>query len=153
MTDDEFYFEDLGPGTEFRSGTRTVTNQDIKRFAELSGDDHPLHLDPDFAADTQYGSRIAHGTLILAMATGLAQQISQFHDFVEALTQVRWKFQGPVRIGDEIRVNLKFSRKRSLPGYQGGLVFFDTTILNQDEEVVQQGTWTVLVRGRNGSPQ
>ncbi|MGC9346970.1 MAG: MaoC family dehydratase [Anaerolineae bacterium] len=151
MTDDEFYFEDLGPGIEFSSEAHTITDQDIRRFAELSGDDHPLHLDEDFAATTQYGSRVAHGTLVLAIATGLAQQIGHFYKFVEALTQVHWKFQGPVRIGDEIRVHLKFRRKRSLPGYQGGLVFFETAILNQDDEVVQQGTWTLLVHGREAT--
>ena len=143
-----YYFDDIGPGIEFTSSTRVVTDEDVRQFAELSGDNHPLHLDDVFAAKTRYRTRIAHGALVLSIATGLAQKIGSFHEIVEAFTQLKWKFRAPVMIGDEIYVHLTYRRKRSLPAYEGGLVIFDVAVLNHHEETVQTGTWTVLVRGR-----
>ncbi|MGC9522462.1 MAG: MaoC family dehydratase [Anaerolineae bacterium] len=143
----ELSFETLGEDFQIESKPRTITARDIETFAELSGDRHPLHLDEAYAATTPYGTRIAHGALILAIATGLAQDGMPQAGILEAFTQLRWKFQAPVRIGDTIRVRVTFGRKHSVPGYQGGLVTFDVQVLNQDDEMVQSGIWTAMVRG------
>lgn len=149
----QLYFEDFDSGIEVITDSRTVTMDDVVAFAELSGDHHPLHLDEAYAATTLYGTRIAHGALVLAIATGLAQQVHDLHEVIDAFRQLRWKFQIPVKLGDAIRVHLVYNRKRSLPGYPGGLVIFDVEVLNQDGVVVQQGVWSVLIRGHASSSQ
>src|SRR3989339_291722 len=65
-------FEQFAEGAEFVSAARTVTEADVVAFAGLSGDFNPLHTDAAFAAATPFGQRIAHGMLIAAMATGMA---------------------------------------------------------------------------------
>jgi 3-hydroxybutyryl-CoA dehydratase len=57
-----YYFEDLSVGMS-ASYTRTITDKDIRQFAEVSGDTNPVHLDEEFAASTRFKKRIAHGML------------------------------------------------------------------------------------------
>jgi 3-hydroxybutyryl-CoA dehydratase len=54
------------PGRSMRS-TRTLMQQDFDRFAELSGDDNPIHVDPDFAAGTRFGRPVSHGMLLYSV--------------------------------------------------------------------------------------
>jgi acyl dehydratase len=68
------YFEDVEVGFRFETPCRTVTETDLVNFAGVSGDFNPLHTDEQFAATTIYGGRIAHGALVLALATGLRQR-------------------------------------------------------------------------------
>jgi len=56
---------DLKIGDEF-STTRKITDELIRRFADLSGDYNPIHLDDEFAKGTRFGRRIAHGMLSAA---------------------------------------------------------------------------------------
>jgi hypothetical protein len=69
------YFNDLHVGMEWTSAGRTVTEADIVAFAGVSGDFNPLHTDSVFAARTACGERIAHGALVLSIATRLRQQM------------------------------------------------------------------------------
>jgi 3-hydroxybutyryl-CoA dehydratase len=47
--------------------TRTLTQRDFDRFAALSGDDNPIHVDPDFAAGTRFGRPVSHGMLLYSV--------------------------------------------------------------------------------------
>ena len=57
--------------------TRAVTAELIALFAEVSGDDHPLHLDADYAAATQYGRRIAHGAMLVGFMSTASTVLSE----------------------------------------------------------------------------
>jgi acyl dehydratase len=141
------YFEEMNAGLEMNSDTRIVTPEDVETFADLTGDANPIHIDDAHASESLYAGRIAHGALILSIATGLAYRLEAFSRSVEAITDVTWKFRHPVYVGDEIRARFTFRRKHSMPEYHGGLVVFDVEILNQDGEVVQEGRWRLLVQG------
>ena len=69
------YFEEFSVGDSITSQGRTVTEADIVNFAMLSGDWNPLHTDAEIAKSTVFGERIAHGMLVLSMATGLADRM------------------------------------------------------------------------------
>jgi len=78
--------------------TKTITDDDVHRFAAASGDTNPLHLDEEFAGRTRFRGRIAHGTLVgglisaaLARVPGLVVYLSQ-----------DLEFHNPVRIDDRI---------------------------------------------------
>ncbi len=144
----EFYFEDLVPGEAVESSAHTITEADINAFADLSGDRNPLHIDAAYAATTPFGERIAHGMLVLSIATGLANSIGALASATEAFTGLEWKFRAPVKIGDTIRVRLTVFKKRTMMDYHGGLVTFKVLVLNQRDETVQKGSWTLLVRAR-----
>jgi 3-hydroxybutyryl-CoA dehydratase len=140
------YFEEFEIGDETETTGRTITETDVVAFAGLSGDYNPLHTDAEFAKGTMYGERVAHGLLGLSVATGLAAR----HGFVEgtaqAFTGLEWKFRGPIMLGDTIRMRVKVRRKREMAKLGGGFIIFDVTLLNQRDETVQKGSWTVLVK-------
>jgi acyl dehydratase len=56
---------------------RTLTQADFDRFAALSGDDNPIHVDPDFAARTRFGRTVSHGILLVSILRGLAATLAE----------------------------------------------------------------------------
>jgi acyl dehydratase len=142
------YFEDFTPGWEFETAERTVTAADIAAFAELSGDHNPLHLDPEFARTTPFGTPIAHGALGLALATGLLSQTGLTRETLVALTGITWRFRAPIRPGDTIRVRLRVSEQRKLAAGDRGLVRLAVAVVNQVGEIVQEGEIVELIKRR-----
>ena len=139
------YFEEIEVGDSFESVGRTVTETDVVLFAGLSGDYNQLHTDVEFAKETRFGERIAHGLLVLSIASGLAARLGFIEGTVQAFMGLEWKFRAPVLIGDTVRARFEVRRKRPMPRLEGGFVFLDVVILNQRDEVVQKGTWTALL--------
>jgi acyl dehydratase len=64
------YFEELVEGVAFESPPRRVTEADIDGFVRLTGDDNRLHTDDAFAREAGFEGRIAHGALVVSLATG-----------------------------------------------------------------------------------
>jgi 3-hydroxybutyryl-CoA dehydratase len=140
------YFEEFEIGAAIETPARTITETDVVLFAGLSGDYNQLHTDAEFAQGTLFGERVAHGLLGLSIASGLASRLGFVEGTAEAFTALEWKFRRPVKIGDTIRVRLSAVQKKEVPRLGGGFVVFDVAVLNQRDEAVQKGTWTVLVR-------
>ncbi|MBN2007126.1 MAG: MaoC family dehydratase N-terminal domain-containing protein [Anaerolineae bacterium] len=145
---DKLYFEDFDATVNINSDERTITRHDLETFTKLSGDYNPLHTDEEFARNTPFGALIVQGALVLSIATGLANSMGYISGTVDAFIALDWKYRAAVKVGDTIWVNLTFKDKRSMPGYQGGLVTLNVTIYNQEHRAVQKGTWTILVRSR-----
>jgi len=144
------FVEDLTPGLEIESPGRTIAESDILLFAGLSGDYNVIHTDAEFAKSTPYGERIAHGLLGLAIASGLAARSGALEGTVLAFTGLEWKFKAPIKIGDTIRLRARVEKTRLLPSMGGGMVVLAVEVLNQRDEVVQSGTWSLLMKSRNG---
>jgi 3-hydroxybutyryl-CoA dehydratase len=126
-------FDRLEVGARFRSRGRTITETDLVNFAALTGDSHPLHTDAEWAAESEFGGRIAHGALILSYCVGLVP-FDPAH--VLALRGFeRVAFKRPVRIGDTIRVEGELESKRELDDATG-LVVFNWRIVNQHDAAV-----------------
>lgn len=140
------YFEELEVGDAMETAGRTVTESDVMRFAALSGDYHQLHTDVEYAKETRFGERIAHGLLGLSIVSGLSSRMGFGEGTVEAFTSLEWKFRGPIRFGDTIRAHFEVKRKKKMARLGGGFVVFDVVVLNQRDETVQKGTWTLLVK-------
>jgi acyl dehydratase len=143
------YFEDVEIGFRFETPNRTVTEADLVAFAGVSGDFNPLHTDAVFAAGTMYGERIAHGALVLSLATGLRQRVGLFDGTLMGLLEIRsWRFIAPVRIGDTIRVVNEVTELRPTSKPDRGLMVQRVEILNQDDAVVVTGELVTLLRRR-----
>jgi len=140
------YFEDFEVGQRLVSPARTITEADIVLFAGLSGDYNPLHTDEEFARQTMFGRRIAHGLLGLSVASGLASRLGFLEGTVLAFLGLDWKFRQPILAGDTIRVNATIAGKKEMPRMGGGIVSIDVEVLNQDDATTQRGTWRLLVR-------
>jgi len=141
------YFEEFAVGDKVISQGRTITEADIVAFAGLSGDYNPVHTDAEFCKAGIFGERIAHGLLILSIASGLAWQLGFMAGTADAFLSLDCKFAGPTKIGDTIKVSAEVTQKRDMPGSGGGMVVFNVEVTNQRDEVVQKGKWSVLVHG------
>lgn len=95
-------FERLEEASEFETRGRTIAESDILTFGGLTGDTHPQHLDAEWAAQSEYGTRIAHGLLMLTTAYGL---LPRHGSRVRALRRIdEVTFKAPARIGETVRL-------------------------------------------------
>jgi acyl dehydratase len=141
------YFDDIAVGEEYESPGRTVTEADIVIFAGLSGDYNVLHTDAELMKRSSFGERIAHGLLGLTIQSGLLSRGMAPYALV-AFAGLRWKFKAPIKIGDTIRVSARVSAKRETGKADRGLVVLERKVLNQRDEVVQEGETDLLVERR-----
>jgi acyl dehydratase len=142
------FFEEFEADYHIVTPSRTITEHDVCAFAGLSGDYNPLHTDAEFARGTLFGERIAHGMLGLSVATGLAARLGFIDGTALAFLGLDWKFRKPILLGDTIHVVVSVIQKKAMPSMGGGIVTFDVRVVNQRDEVVQKGSWSILVRSR-----
>lgn len=143
------YFEEFEIGYTIVSPARTITEHDVCAFAGLSGDYNPLHTDAEFARETPFGERIAHGMLGLSAATGLAARLGFIDGTALAFLSLDWKFRRPILLGDTIHVVIAVTHKKAMAQMGGGIVTFDVRMVNQRDEVVQKGSWNILVKAQS----
>jgi 3-hydroxybutyryl-CoA dehydratase len=142
------YFEDFKVGEVVVSAGRTITEADVVSFAALSGDYNQIHTDAEFAKGTPFGQRVAHGLLVLSVATGLIAQLGLIEGTVIAFRDLTWKFSRPVFIGDTVRVIAEVVRLKALARLGGGSVVLRVRVANQQGEVVASGEWNALMASR-----
>ncbi len=139
-------FDQFNIGDVFVCQSRTVTEADTVNFAGVSGDFNPLHTDEEFGKATPMGGRIAHGVLVLAIATGQANQLGIFEGTTIALMQQTVKYVGPVKFGDTVHLELKVAEKKESSKPDRGVVTYDATVLNQNGKPVIDGQWICLMK-------
>jgi 3-hydroxybutyryl-CoA dehydratase len=147
FTSSHLYYSDLKPGDTWTSPGRTITQADIVNFAGVSGDFNPIHIDHQFAATTPFRKPVAHGLLVLSVASGLGLN----HPPLRTLAFVaikEWHFLEPVFIGDTIRVRCTVMGIEEKSRGRRGHITWKREIINQEEKVVQWGTTLLLVEGR-----
>jgi 3-hydroxybutyryl-CoA dehydratase len=119
--------------------TRRITASDVEGFAGVSGDYNPIHLDEDFAKNTRFGRRIAHGMLTASLISSvIANKLPGAGSIYLGQTL---QFVAPVFLDDEItaRVTVKEIREGK------PIVKLETICANQRNEIVIRGEATVLV--------
>ncbi|MEX1018953.1 MAG: MaoC/PaaZ C-terminal domain-containing protein [Litorilinea sp.] len=142
------FFEEFTPGDAVTSVGRTITETDVVNFAALSGDWNLIHTDAEYSKGHMFGQRVAHGLLILSVASGLAVRMGFMEDTILAFRSLEWKMQRPIFIGDTMRVRLTVEDTKAMKRLGGGLVNFKVEVLNQSEEICQRGNWEMLVKGQ-----
>jgi 3-hydroxybutyryl-CoA dehydratase len=146
------YFDELTEGETFTSAPRTVTLADVDAFVRLTGDDNRLHTDDAFARAAGFEGRIAHGALVVSLATGLAWSTGILTDTTLAFRAIEsWKFSLPVYPGDAVSLRGRVADCRPLR-HGTGLVRFDLEVVNQREQVVGGGSLRMLMRSRPPAP-
>jgi len=143
------WFEDFSVGQELLTPARTVTEADVMSFAAWTGDNNPLHTDAVFAAETRFGERIAHGLLGLSLCLGLVARTGVFEGSAVALLGVdEWRFRAPIRFGDTVHCRMTVTGTRLTSSGTTGVVGRWFRLLNQREDLVQEGRMDVLVSVR-----
>jgi oxepin-CoA hydrolase/3-oxo-5,6-dehydrosuberyl-CoA semialdehyde dehydrogenase len=144
------HFDDLAVGDSLVSESRTVTLDDIDRFADLTGDHFYAHTDEEAAAKSPiFGGRVAHGYFVIAAAAGLFV----WPDPGPVLANYgidRLRFTTPVKPGDTIHVVFTCKEKVPRRGTGYGEVRWDTQVVNQDGTVVAAYDVLTMVATKEG---
>ncbi len=127
----------VGDRAEFE---KTVTAEDVARFADVTGDSNPLHRDQDYAAKTRFGQCIAHGMLSASFISAAVGTKLAPNCCVIYLSQTL-RFLRPVKIGETVRAVAEV--KGTDP--QKRIVTLQTDCFNQDGEPVVKGEAVVLL--------
>jgi acyl dehydratase len=139
-------FGEFTVGQRFETPGRTVTEADIMAFAGLTGDYNPVHTDEVFAANTGFGTRIAHGPMGIGMAFGLASRLDLIDGTVVALLGVNWLFKSPVKPGDTIKVLIEVLSMRDTKHPERGVLELGLAIVDQRGTIKQSGAAQLLMR-------
>lgn len=138
------YFDDLRIGDSILTATRTITLDDVEKFADLSGDHFYAHMDDELARKSIFERRVAHGYFVLSAAAGLFVEPG----FVPVLANYGLeglRFIKPVYPGDTIQVRLTVKSTRPKEGENQGVVEWDVVVFNQNNEQVAVFTLLTLV--------
>ncbi len=131
-------FDELQVGDTLISATREVTLEDIEHFAAFTGDKFYAHMNEAAAkANPFFEGRVAHGYFLLSAAAGLFVDPDPGPVLANyGLDDLR--FLQPVYPGDTLKVALTCKQKTAREGSEYGEVCWDTTITNQEDQVVAQ---------------
>lgn len=95
-----------------------VTQERIDRFAEVTGDDQWIHVDPERAKQSPFGGTIAHGYYTLSLAPRFSYDMFKFEGFAFGVNYGlnRVRFPAPLPVGDKVRMRAKLAAVEELPG-------------------------------------
>src|SRR4030042_6640850 len=142
-------FEQVEGGQRIITPGRTITESDIVTFAGLSGDYNQIHTDSELSSKTPFGKRVAHGLLVLSIASGLAMRTGVLEGTVIAFREINnWKFSNPVLIGDTLHAELNILETKPIPRVGGGSIIIEIVVKNQHDEITMKGTWSALVANK-----
>ena len=135
-----YFFEDLTTG-QSATFTKTVTEADIVKFAEISGDTNPVHLDATYAATTMFKQRIAHGMLSVGFISAVFGTVMPGPGSIYVAQNL--KFKAPVKIGDTVTARVEVTG--NIP--EKKFVTFKTQCLVNGKAVID-GDATLMVPSR-----
>ena len=118
---------------------RTVTDELIRAFAEVSGDYNPIHLDEEFASKTRFGKRIAHGMLSGAFISAVLG--NEFKDMKIVYLSQTMRFTAPVFIGDTVTTTATITNIRE----DKNIIACETICTNQNGETLVTGESKIMV--------
>lgn len=143
------YYEEFEVGeTIVHEKRRTVSESDNQRFCDMTMNQQPLHLDEEFAADTQFGERIVNGIYTLGLAVGMTIPDTTDGTVVANLGYDDVEHPTPVFHGDTIRAETTVLDKRETSDGERGLVTMEVEVFNQDDDLVCSFERTVLALKR-----
>jgi acyl dehydratase len=144
------WFEDFSEGQVFEHGpTRTVTEMDNVLFSTLTMNPQPLHLDEEFARQTEFGQRLVNSLFTLGLLIGLTVSETTLGTTIANLGMSKVEFPKPVFHGDTIRARTTVrSTRASRSRPDAGIVEFEHHGINQRGEVVAICVRTAFMRRR-----
>lgn len=128
-------YDDLDVGDYVRF-TKPIDDTDVSAFAQVSGDTNHLHLTDEFAERTQFGGRIAHGTLV---AGTISAALARFPGLTVYLSQ-DLEFHAPVEIGETVTATCEIVEMLGDTRYR-----IHTTVETEDEQTVIDGEAVVII--------
>ena len=145
------YYKGFTVGETIEHETRrTVTERDNQAFCDVTMNQQPLHLDAEFAADTQFGERLVNGLYTMSLAVGMSIPETTDGTIVANLSYDGVEHPAPVFHGDTLRAQSTVTDKRETSDGERGVVTMhvEAFAVNRDDELVCEFDRTVLSEKR-----
>ena len=145
------YFEDFEVGETFESVGRTVTESDFTFHSMFTGDWTELHSNKEYADEEYFGERVAHGPMTFSLATGFVYRCGFLERTVLAFLGMNYMdIPAPVAMDDTISLAMEVTETKELSSRDdAGIVVIDTTMTNQDDDVVFEGDMKFMIKTRD----
>ena len=142
------YYEQFEVGMEFKHAlTRTITETDNLMFCALTHNPQPLHLDEEFAKQTEFGQRIVNSLFTLGLVIGVTVADTTLGTTIANLGMTDVRFANPVFLGDTVHVVTRVKEMReSKSRPNAGLVVFEHVGTNQRDEEIAYCVRTAFMR-------
>lgn len=146
----QLFLDDFAIGQRFAGPARVLDDAAFRKFAELTGDAHPIHYDEDYAARSRFGARVAHGLLVASMsALGAMPLSARLEEAMVAFLGQCFTFVAPVLLGDSVQAHFTVESIEAAPGRGSGTVKFAVALTNQRSETVAEGHHFYMLRRRS----
>ena len=143
------YFEEFEEGEIIKRWPgRTISETDNSWFSLLTQNQHPVHIDANYAKNTQHGQNLVNGLLVLSIAIG--QTVTEISG--RAIANLDYEsvtHDGPTFHGDTIYTASRILKLRETSKGDRGVVYVETTVTNQRSEKVMTVRRHVLIPKRN----
>ena len=136
----ELAYSDIKIGAE-ASFAKTITEGDVVLYAGITGDFNPIHIDAEYARQSMFKERIAHGMLVSGLISAVLG--TQLPGPNSIYLGQELKFTAPVKIGDTVTAVITVTDKRD----DKRIITLKTTVSNQRGEVVVDGSAVVKKAG------
>jgi 3-hydroxybutyryl-CoA dehydratase len=123
------------------SYTKTITDEDVVNFARFSGDDQPVHLNSEYAANTRFERRIVHGAILVSMVSTVLGHVMAEPDHTIIFLGQQSRFVSPAYLDDTVTVTCEVTGVRE----DKPVVTMSCTATNQDGVVLMTGETTAFV--------
>ena len=137
MTHPKWHFYNINEG-DSHSFRRVVSDEEVRTFARITGDNNPIHVDETFAEQSQFGRCVVHGVLLLGFISKVLGR--DFPGPGSVAREISCKFINPVLVNSSIRVKVVVSEKNA----RSRTIRFRTFIYFTDDN----GRERIAVRGR-----
>ena len=129
---------------EYRIGqiatiSKTISDKDVKQFAKLVGDKNPIHIDDEFAKNTQFGKRIVHGMFGASLISAVLGMKLPGPGVIYLSQSLQ--FTAPIFIGDKITAQVIVIKIRE----DKPIITMETNCINQNDEIVIKGEAILMV--------
>ncbi|RKD89317.1 MaoC family dehydratase [Halopiger aswanensis] len=142
------HYEEFAVGETIDHGKRrTISERDNQQFCDMTMNQQPLHLDAEFAADTEFGERLVNGLYTMSLAVGLTIPETTDGTIVANLSYDNVEHPNPVYHGDTIRVQSTVTDKRETSDGERGVVTMHVEVFKvnaAEEPLVCEFDRTVL---------
>jgi acyl dehydratase len=143
----QLFVDDLVAGYRFQGETKTLTAEHFAQFAAMTGDKHPIHYDPAYAAGTRFGRPLAHGLLLTSLtALGATKFSESMEDSMVALVEQRMRFLRPAFAGDILTPDFEVISNSTTQSGRTARVEISVKLLNQSGESLLEGIHVYIIR-------
>ena len=118
--------------------SKSFSDADVRSFAEISGDKNPVHLDDEYAAQTQFKKRLVHGMLAAGLISAVLGTELPGEGCIYLTQNIN--FRAPVFLGDTVTATVTVSKVRE----DKPIITLETVCKNQDDVVVIEGEAVLL---------